>query len=276
MAGIYDYYLGGSASTVAERRLGDRMLSTFPLVGRIAQGNRVFLHRAVRHLIKLGIRQFIDIGSGMPTMGNTHAVADELVPGATTVVYVDNEPDTVARSRSLLHRTGDPARHAVIEADLRDPDPLWQKANRTGLIDGAMPVGLLIIAVLHVRQPDGHGIDSASRAVARYRELLSTGSCLAISHATHEGVPAAIKAGLSDVSRIYDAQVVPVLGRSRADITGLFGDFDILPPGITWTPLWHPEETTPGAPVVMFDTPAESAVLAGVARKAGRTEINVR
>jgi hypothetical protein len=267
MAGIYDYHLGGSANTAAERRIGDRMLSAFPHIRPVAQANRIFLHRAVRHLIRLGIRQFIDIGSGMPTMGSTHTVADGLVPDATRVVYVDNEPGTVRRAQSLIHHGGDPVRLAVIEADLRKPDALWRQAIGTGLIDKAEPIGLLIIAVLHVRQPDGRGIDVAPQAVARYRELLGVDSYLAISHATNDGVPATIKAGLSDVSRMYDADVTPVLARSRADITGLFGDFDILPPGVVWTPLWHPEETVPGAPAVMFDSPAESAVLAGVAHK---------
>jgi hypothetical protein len=267
VAGIYDYYLGGTASTATERRLGAEMLATLPVVRRVARANRAFLHRAVRHLVRLGVRQFIDIGSGLPTMGNTHAVADGLAPGTTTVIYVDNDPDTVARSRSLIHRTADPTRHVVIEADLRDPDRLWSRAADTGLIDRAEPVGLLLIAVLHIRQPDDRGVDRAHQAVARCRELLPAGSYLALSHATNDGVPAEIGVGLSDIGRRYGGHGTPVTGRSRAEITALFGDFELVPPGVTWAPLWHPAEAAPDAPTDTFDTPAESAILAGVARK---------
>jgi hypothetical protein len=267
VAGVYDYYLGGNANSASDRQFGNTVMATFPLVRLIALANRIFLHRAVRHLMRLGIRQFVDVGSGMPTMGNTHAIAEEFDSGAATVVYVDNDPGTVAHSRFLIGQTGDPARHAVIHADLRDPDRLWQRVADTGLIQLTEPVALLFIAVLHIRQLDGAGRDVAPRSLARYRELLSHGSYLALSHATKEHVPDHIGAKLSDLGPMYAARISQVRWRSRDDIAQFFGDFELLPPGITWTPLWHPEESAPGSPVVTFTSPGESAVLAGIGRK---------
>jgi hypothetical protein len=267
VARVYDYYLGGTANWPVDRRFGDKVLSRFPLVRPIAKANRLFLHRAVRHLMRLGVRQFIDLGSGVPTMGATHAVADELAPGAATVVYVDNEPDAIVHARILIEESGDTTRHTAIHADLRDADRLWRHIDDTGLIDLTAPVGLLMIAVLHIQQLDGDGIDAGPRAVARYRELLSPGSYLAISHATKDGVPDAVKSSLAGIRQMYDSHGSPAVWRPRRDIADLFGDFELVEPGITWTPLWHPEESGPSAPVVTFTTPAESIVLAGIARK---------
>jgi hypothetical protein len=265
VARVYDYYLGGTAHRPIERRFGDKVLTLFPLVRPIARANRVFLQRAVRHLVRRGIRQFVDIGSGMPAIGSTHTVADELAPGANTVTYVDNDPGTVAHARILIAKSGDPARHAVIHADLRDPDQLWHHVDDTGLIDLTEPVGLLMIAVLHLRQLDGSGIDIGPQVVARYRELLSTGSYLAISHATKEGVPDEVKATLAGVGKMYGTHGSPTIWRTRREVADLFGEFELVAPGITWTPLWHPEETVSGSP--SFTTPNKSSVLAGVARK---------
>lgn len=266
VARVYDYFLGGSANWPVDRRFGDRVLARFPLVRSIAMANRDFLRRAVRHLARLGVRQFVDIGSGLPTMGSTHSVADELAADVSKVVYVDNDPVAVANSRTVIEKSGDPARHAVLLGDLRDPDRLWQRIGDAGLIDLTGPVGLLMIAVLHIRQPDGAGIDVGSRVVARYRELLSSGSYLAISHATKDGVPDEVGAALAEVGGLYQAHAKPSVWRTRREVSGLFGDFEILDPGVTWTPLWHPEETGPGSGVT-FSTPSESVVLAGVARK---------
>jgi hypothetical protein len=170
-------------------------------------------------------------------------------------------------STFLIGRTGDPTRHAVIRADLRDPDGLWRRVGDTGLIQLTEPVGLLIIAVLHIQQLDRAGRDVAPQSLARYRELLARGSYLALSHATKEHVPDHIGAKLSGLGPMYAARISQVLWRSRDDIAQFFGDFELLPPGITWTPLWHPEESAPSSPVVTFTTPDESAVLAGIGRK---------
>ena len=267
VARVYDYYLEGTANWAIDREFGDKILEMFPLVRPIAKANRVFLHRAIRHLVRLGIRQFIDIGSGIPTMGSTHTVADEVAPGAVKVVYVDNEPVAVAHSQVLIEEHGDPDRHAVIHADLRDPDGLWQRAADSGKIDITRPIGLLMVAVLHVQQRDTAGTDLGPTVVARYRDLLPHGSYLVISHATDDGVPEELKNNLAKLKKMYDAHSSSVKWRTRAEVADLFGDFDLVEPGVTWTPLWHPDETGPSSPDSIFDTPNQSVVLAGVGRK---------
>jgi hypothetical protein len=267
VARVYDYYLGGTAYRPVDRAFGDVVMAAFPMVRSIALANRVFLHRAVRFLVRLGVRQFVDIGSGLPTVGSTHAVADTVAPGAATVVYVDHDPEVVSLSRTIIETDGESRRHLAIQGDLRDPDRLWRAVGATGLVDVTRPVGLLIVAVLHLRQLDAHGVDVGPQAVARYRELLSSGSYLALSHATRDGVPDHVSAGLTTTSRLYQTHRSSATWRTRTEIAGLFGDFPLVDPGITWTPLWRPEETGPGTPVVSFATPEESAVLAGIGRK---------
>lgn len=250
-----------------DRQFGERILAAFPLVRPIAKANRLFLQRAVRRLMRLGVEQFVDIGSGVPTMGNTYAVADEYSPGSARVVHVDNDPATVDHARELIERSGDRIRHAVVLADLREPDRLWQRVAETGVVDLSAPVALLLIAVLHLRQLDDAGVDSAPRVVARCRELLATGSYLAISHATKEGVPDEVRARLAGIGRMYDTHASPGVWRTRGEIADLFGDFELVDPGLTWTPLWRPEQTARDTPDLTFDSPNESVLLAGVARK---------
>jgi hypothetical protein len=126
VARVYDYYLGGTANHPVDREFGEKVLADFPLLKPIALANRLFLHRVVRHLGRRGVSQFVDIGSGVPTMGSTHQVAGEISPDSR-VVYVDYEPTAVAHSRTLLESSGDPRRHAVLHADLREPDELWRQ-----------------------------------------------------------------------------------------------------------------------------------------------------
>jgi hypothetical protein len=266
VARIYDYYLGGTTNWAIDREFGKKVLARFPLVRQAAQSNRLFLHRAVRHLVRLGVRQFIDIGSGVPTMGSAHQIADELCDDAR-VVYVDYEPVAVAHSQMLLDEKGDSGRHAVINADLREPDDLWQRVREIEVLDLAKPVAVLVIAVLHVQQPGPDGTDAGPSALARIRHLMPPGSYLALSHATAEGVPPEMDAQLVELKELYDSRSSPVIWRTRDEITELFGDFELIEPGVTWTPLWHPEETSPTAPKVSFATPSEAIAYAGVGRK---------
>jgi hypothetical protein len=263
---VYDWYLGGTANWAIDREFGERVLTAFPLLRPIAIANRLFLHRVVRHLVRLGVRQFVDIGSGVPTMGNTHQVADEVAPDSR-VVYIDNEPVAVAHSQVLLEQHGDPKRHAVINADLRNPDRLWQRVIETGVIDLDEPIALLLIAVLHVQQPGPDGVDVGPRAVARYRELLPSGSYLAVSHITDEDVTDEVAGKLVELKRMYDTSSSPVIWRSHTEIRELLGNFDMISPGMGWTPAWHPEETGPTSPVIEFDSPNEAVIWAGVGRK---------
>jgi hypothetical protein len=266
VARVYDFYLGGTANWAIDREFGKKVLAQFPLLRPVAKANRIFLQRAVRHLVRLGVRQFIDIGSGVPTMGSTHEIADELSQD-TKVVYIDNEPVAVAHSQMLLDQKGDANRHAVINADLREPDELWQRVRETEVLDLTKPVAVLMVAVLHVQQTGPDGTDIGPAAVARYRQLVAPGSYLAISHVTSEGVPAELDAKLVELKKMYDNRSSPVIWRTHDEIRALFGDFPLVDPGLTWTTLWHPEETSPTAPVITFATPNESVIVAGVGRK---------
>ncbi|HEX3592434.1 MAG TPA: SAM-dependent methyltransferase [Pseudonocardiaceae bacterium] len=267
VARIYDYYLGGTSNWAIDREFGDKVKEAFPLAVSAARANRQFLFRVVRHLMRLGVRQFVDLGAGLPTMDHTHSVADAYERGAARVVYVDNEPVAVAHSQILLEQQGDPRRHTAINADLRAPARLWQQVLDTGLIDLNQPIGLLMIAVLHVRQSDEHGRDIGDDLVGRYRNLLPSGSYLAISHATAEGVPTAIAGQMVELKALYDSSSSPVLWRTHQEIATLFGDFELLEPGLTWTPSWHPEESVSRANEPVFAHPSESIAYAGVGRK---------
>jgi hypothetical protein len=125
----------------------------------------------------------------------------------------------------------------------------------------------LLIAVLHVQQPGPDGVEVGPAAVARYRELLARGSYLAISHITDDGVPSDYVDGLAELKRKYDTSSSPVIWRSQTEIAGLLGDFELVEPGMAWTPLWHPEATGPNSPVVSFAAPEASVIRAGVGRK---------
>jgi hypothetical protein len=177
----------------------------------------------------------------------------------------------VAHSRSLLREHGDPERHTVIHADMRDPDGLWAQIQDAGIIDLDQPIALLLIAVLHFQQPPAPGSGSTEdlgpSLVARYRDLLAPGSYLALSHGTDEGVPPGTKKVATQLKADYDASSSPMIYRNREEITRLFGDFTLVDPGIVWTPQWHPEQAGDNEVAVNFASPNESAVLAGAARK---------
>jgi hypothetical protein len=266
IARVYDYYLGGTANWAIDRELGDRIHASVPLVKDMAIANRMFLNRAVRYLAKSGVRQFLDIGSGVPTVGNTHDVADE-VSHDSRVVYVDHEPVAVAHSQMILEEDGDPRRHAVVLADMREPDHLWETVRETGILNLDEPMALLLVAVLHVAQPGPDGNDVGEQAVARYRDLMPGGSYLVISHATDDGVPPAQVANMAAIKKMYDASNNGVIWRPRTAVDALMGDFEVVEPGMTWTAAWRPEEGGVGVPSIEFGTPSESVAWAGVARK---------
>ncbi|WP_103351298.1 SAM-dependent methyltransferase [Amycolatopsis sp. CA-128772] len=271
IARIYDYFLGGDANWEIDRQFADKLLDDFPILRPIARSNRLFLHRLVRYLTKQGIRQFVDLGSGVPTMGHAHEVAEQVAPGEVRVAYVDHEPVAVAHSRSLLRQYGDENRHTAIHADLRDPAGLWEKIAETGVIDLDQPVGLLMIAVLHIQQLPSPGSppseDLGPQLVETYRELLPRGSYLGISHVTDEGIPADFAAMLTRIKTMYDESGSPVIWRTAREIRELFGNFRIVDPGLVWTPEWHPDEATVTDERPQLDDVKQSIVLAGAARK---------
>lgn len=267
VARIYDFYLGGTANWAVDRVFAQQALDKVPQMRAMAVANRQFLNRVVSLLCQLGVRQFLDIGAGVPTVGNTHQVADRIAPDSR-VVYVDNEAIAVAHAEQLLDAEGDPGRHAAIDADLRNPDDLWAKAMDTGLLDPEQPIGLLLIAVLHVAQPGPDGTDIASSAVARYRRLLPSGSYLAVSHMTNDGIPDSLQASLKQLDEMFSDSGNSSSHRTRAEIEEFMGDFEIIEPGMTWTSNWHPEQRADiFAQELPFADPSETATWAGVGRK---------
>jgi hypothetical protein len=264
VARVYDFLLGGSAYWAIDRSFAERVINKFPEFRNIAKANRMLVDRVVRHLVRRGVRQFVDIGSGVLSSGNTHQIANEAAPD-TKVVYVDNDPVAVAHTEILLDQEGDPDRHVVINADLRDPDELWRQVWNTYVLDGDKPLAVLMFSVLHSLPPKSSDQDSITRLMARYRELIPAGSYLGISHLTSEGVPAELPKKLAVLQRLCDDWPIgKAYCRTHTAVDALLGDFEPIEPGMVWAPRWHPEESTSE---VYFAKPNHSALWAGVGRK---------
>jgi hypothetical protein len=252
VARVYDYLLGGTHNFLADQDVGRAIVAVEPNSWAIGQANRAFLGRAVRYLAANGIRQFLDIGSGIPTQGNVHEVAQDAAPGAR-VVYADIDPVAIAHSNAIL--TGNPDA-TIIEADLREPATALKRAAETGLIDFRQPVGLLLVAVLHFipDESDPWGI------VTTLMDGLAPGSYLVVCHGTEEGAPGVAKAA----EKVYKRAVAADLHmRPRAGIQRFFDGLDPVDPGLVPIPYWRPDspETTPRDPAKYWGG------LAGVARK---------
>ncbi|MCM6778602.1 SAM-dependent methyltransferase [Nocardia sp. CDC159] len=251
-ARMYDALLGGSHNFEVDRRAAEMGKQLVPDLPRLALSNRAFLRRAVRFLADAGIRQFLDIGSGIPTAGNVHEVAQSIDP-EIRVLYVDIDPVAVTHSRTILH---DNDRAGAIQADLRKPDELLARAGETGLIDFTEPVGLLLVAVLHLLQDE----ERPAEMVAALRAAVPAGSHVAISHLTSAQRPEdAAKLGHNSAS----VSRVGIQFRDRAAITALFDGWELVEPGVVELPLWHPESERD-----LHETPGRSLGLAGVGRKA--------
>jgi len=256
-ARIYDYLLGGAQNLTADRAAAEHVLDNYPDAALAARANRAFLRRAVAVLASQGIAQFLDIGSGLPTVGNVHEVAQRVNPTAR-VVYVDNDPVTVRYSRELLaeEQEEEGARGvAVIEADLRDPAAILDHPETRRLLDRRRPLGLLLVAVLHFILDD----DEARHAVRAFREALAPGSYVVLSHGTLDGLPADV---IARFEAIYRRSTNPTIARSRARIAALFEGLDVVEPGIVPTPLWRPD----AARDPLADEPVRAGILAGVGR----------
>ncbi len=251
-ARVYDYWLGGSRNFQADRDAARAIIAVQPDARAIARANREFLGRAVRFLAASGIRQFLDIGSGIPTQGNVHEVAQREAPGSR-VVYVDIDPVAVAHSRALL--AGNDAA-GVIQADLREPAAILGSPQVNGLIDFGQPVGLVLGAVLHFLSDD----ERPWQLVRTLRDALAPGSYLALSHATSESMASRDEAMLT---RAYRGRVES-RGRlrSRAEIGRFFDGFELVDPGVVLVATWRPD----GPPGTAGD-PARYWFLAGAGRK---------
>jgi SAM-dependent methyltransferase len=227
-ARVYDYILGGANNFEVDRVFAKQLLATLPDAQSLAQENRGFLRRSVGFLAEQGVRQFIDLGSGIPTVGNTHEVAQRIDPGAR-VVYVDNEPVAVAHSELILE---DNKNAAILRADVRDVHAVLNDPVTRGLIDFDEPVGILMFAVLHF-VPDR---EDPYRLVSRYRDATVPGSYLIVSHVTSDGRPE-----FDDVIEQYRQSANPITERDRVEIERMFTGYDLVEPGVVFTRQWRPE-----------------------------------
>jgi S-adenosyl methyltransferase len=252
-ARMYDYWLGGHNNFAADRIAAQRVLEIWPEAPLVARENRSFLGRAVRFLVaEAGIRQFLDLGTGLPASGSVHEVAQAIEP-ESRVIYVDNDPMVLAHARSL--KTGN--RAAVLRADLRDTAAILTHPDTRRLIDFAKPLAVLFVAVLHfVDDPEAH------QAVARFRDSAPPGSYLVLSHGTVEDEVDPDLAAASTAA--YAKTASPIFTRPRAEILDFFGDWEIIEPGLVPVMQWRPDQ--PGAATDDLPLPVR-AVQGAVARK---------
>jgi O-methyltransferase involved in polyketide biosynthesis len=246
-ARMYDYWLGGHDNFAADRVAALKITERAPGTPAAARANRRFLGRAVRHLAgEAGIRQFLDLGAGLPTNGNVHQVAREVTPDAR-VVYVDNDPMVITHALAL--ETGDAV--AVIHADLRDPDTILRHPDTRRLIDFTKPLAILFVSVLHfVPEPDAH------TAVAAFTSAAAPGSHLAASHGYDDQDPQAA----ATTTTVYASTASPVTRRTRAEILAFFDGLEILEPGLVPVQQWRPDEHDPPGL-------SKAWILGGVGRK---------
>lgn len=246
-ARIYDYFLGGKDNYEVDRAAAEQALASVENGRELVLENRRFLGRAVRYLVaEAGIRQIIDLGTGLPTQNNVHEVAHGIAP-ETRVAYIDNDPVALTHARALMaNMDGNNDRVAVIEADMRIADQVF--SGTRDFIDFDQPVAVLFVAVLHFVSDDYN----PHATVARIRDELAPGSYLALSHV--EALPKTTEA-----ERAWDSATAQANWRTRSEIERFFGGFDMVDPGLVYTPEWRPDGGEfPG-----------QAILAGLGRKPG-------
>jgi hypothetical protein len=227
---VYGYWIGSKDNYEADRMAAEEVIRLYPQVVASARANRAFLGRAVQYLAAgRGIRQFLDIGTGLPAPDNTHQVAQRTDP-ACRVVYVDNDPVVLSHARALLTSTPQGS-CGYVDADLHDPAAIIAQARQT--LDFTQPVALLLLAVLHFLP----NADDPAAIVAALAAGLAPGSCVAISHLTADLAPQQV----TDAISAYNATVpVSVTARTHAQVTSLFGGLPLLPPGVVPVNQWRP------------------------------------
>jgi hypothetical protein len=229
-AGIRDYWLGGSHHTKADREIAERIIMEVPHLARLVRVYRMLLGRVVRYLVGMGVRQFLDLGSGLPTAGNVHDVAQDLNPGCR-VVYVDIDPEVVAESHNLLAGNRDAE---IVLADLRQPEQVLDATGRCGLLDLGAPVAVLAIDMLH-HIPDA---DNPAGFITAYVDAVCPGSYVSVAHT---GDDEALATGLATFHDVYRIPVPPLTFRNPTQIVGFFDELDLVEPGIVPVSLWRPE-----------------------------------
>lgn len=254
-ARIYDYILGGKDYYPADQEAGDAMVREWPALPVHMRANREFMNRAVRYLAEeAGVRQFLDVGTGIPTSPNIHEIAQSVAP-ESRVVYVDNDPLVLALSQGLLSGT-DRARTAYVEADMRDPGAILDAPAFRETLDLGEPVALAVIAIVHfmLDEHDAVGI------VRRLLEPLPAGSYLAMSIGTAEFAPDEV----GRVAREYAARGMPMRLRTLSEAGEFFTGLDLVEPGIVQVHKWRPDGTGTGTEVIQDE---DIAMYGAVARK---------
>ncbi|WP_327287722.1 SAM-dependent methyltransferase [Streptomyces sp. NBC_01198] len=238
-ARMYDFYLGGKDNYEVDREAAQRVIDLAPQIVPMARANRAFMHRAVRFLAEKGIRQIIDIGTGIPTAPNTHQVAHEVSP-EVRVAYVDNDPIVATHAGAHLLDAGNTG---FFLGDLRDPESILGHPTIGELIDFDQPIGLMLVAILHFIRDD----EDPAGLVAAYCDALPAGSYLVLSHGTNDFHQTDAKSSQArDVYRDRGATATLNL-RSYEQVLGFFRDLELVEPGLVQPPLWHhegPEPTT--------------------------------
>jgi hypothetical protein len=258
-ARIYDYFLGGLHHFPADAAAAQAVIAQLPDVPMVARANRDFVGRAIRWLAGAGVRQFLDIGSGIPTEGNVHEIADAAAPDCR-VVYVDIDPVAVADSLELL--AGNP-RATAVGGDLRAPQAILDHPQVAKLLDFTEPVGLILAAVLHFVPDDRQAYAIVADLVA----ALPHGSHVVISHGAAETFQPSAE-GPAEAAEIYRTRTAtPAKPRTHAAVERFFTGLRLVDPGVVWVHQWHPDPDRP-APSVLTDDPQRSGAWAGMAGKA--------
>jgi hypothetical protein len=228
-ARMYDYVLGGNHNFAVDRTLAEELLRVQPEVKRFVIQNRAFMRRAVLFLVEQGIRQFLDLGSGIPTVGNVHEIAQQVDPTAR-VVYVDNEHVAVAHSQLLLENNPSAA---MVHADITKPNLVLNDETTRRVLDFDQPIGLLGITVGHYILPE----HDPAGVFAAYRDALAPGSYLALTHLTDDFAEATSEEIIEKLKKSQNT----VMSRNKAEIQSFFGDFELVEPGLVATSQWRPE-----------------------------------
>lgn len=240
-ARFWDYLLGGKENYPVDREVGERVLRIDPDLRDAARADRGFLVRAVRYMVgEAGIRQLLDIGTGLPTVNNTHQVAQATAPECR-IVYVDNDPLVLVHARALLTSTPEGATD-YLDADVRDPDKILREAART--LDFSKPIALMLLGIINYIIDD----DEAHAVVKRLLDALPSGSYLALSHPTAEIHGEAVEASMRHWN---ESGAAPIRTRSRAQLIRFFDGLELLEPGVVSCSLWRPDPSEIGTQVVV-------------------------
>lgn len=257
-ARMYDYYLGGKDHFDVDKEAAEKVVAAFPPILVCARENRAFMHRATRVLAReYGIRQWLDIGTGIPTEPNLHQVAQSLVPEAK-VVYADHDPLVLKYAETLMRSTRE-GRTAYVQADFKEPDSILNAPELEQVLDLSKPVALSLNALLHFITDE----DQPYAIVDRLLGALPSGSALALTHCT----PDFDAAGWEKITQIYEQGGTHFRVRNKEEVTRFFDGLELVEPGIEVAHRWHPEFSDPATEKDEEPTDAEVSLWAGVGIK---------